>query len=71
MNRERDRILRYPHGMMRDASLETTLDFFCAKLGFGEVCRFENEKDRFAPVYPAAPSDREGALSADGKHRSR
>ncbi|MGA7674877.1 MAG: VOC family protein [Rhizomicrobium sp.] len=53
--------MRYLHSMMRVANLETALDFFCAKLGFGEVGRRENEKGRFTLVYLAAPSDRESA----------
>jgi lactoylglutathione lyase len=49
--------MRYLHSMMRVSNLETALDFFCAKLGFGEVRRMENEKGRFTLVFLAAPGD--------------
>jgi lactoylglutathione lyase len=55
--------MRYLHSMMRVANLETALDFFCAKLGFSEVRRLENEKGRFTLVFLAAPGDRQRAAS--------
>ena len=55
--------MRYLHSMMRVANLETALDFFCAKLGFSEVRRLENEKGRFTLVFLAAPADRQRAAS--------
>lgn len=55
--------MRYLHSMMRVANLEMALDFFCAKLGFSEVRRMENEKGRFTLVFLAAPGDRQRATS--------
>jgi lactoylglutathione lyase len=57
--------MRYLHSMMRVASLDTALDFFCAKLGFCEVRRMENEKGRFTLVFLAAPGDR-GRATGEG-----
>ena len=53
--------MRYLHSMMRVASLDAALDFFCAKLGFSEIRRMENEKGRFTLVFLAAPGDRRRA----------
>ena len=55
--------MRYLHSMMRVANLEAALDFFCAKLGFCELRRIENEKGRFTLVFLAAPGDRRSAAS--------
>ena len=55
--------MRYLHSMMRVANLDAALDFFCAKLGFSEVRRIENEKGRFTLVFLAAPGDRQTATS--------
>ena len=55
--------MRYLHSMIRVANLETALDFFCAKLGFCEIRRIENEKGRFTLVFLAAPDDRKQAAS--------
>ncbi len=51
--------------MMRVADLETTLDFFCAKLGLIEVGRKKSEKGRYTLVFLATPSDRENAPRDD------
>lgn len=53
--------MRYLHSMIRVRNLEATLDFFCAKLGFSEMHRMENDKGRFTLVFLAAPGDRERA----------
>ncbi len=53
--------MRYLHSMIRVRNLEATLDFFCAKLGFSEMHRIENDKGRFTLVFLAAPGDRERA----------
>ena len=57
--------MRYLHSMMRVANLDRALDFFCAKLGFSEVRRTENEKGRFTLVFLAAPGDRRRAAGED------
>ena len=49
--------MRYLHTMVRVADLDSALDFYCAKLGLGEVRRIENTTGRFTLVYLAAPGD--------------
>ena len=49
--------MRYLHTMVRVADLDSTLDFYCAKLGLTEIRRVENEKGRFTLVFLAAPND--------------
>ena len=49
--------MRYLHTMVRVADLESALDFYCAKLGLGEVRRLESAAGRFTLVYLAAPGD--------------
>jgi len=47
--------------MVRVQNLESSLDFFCNKLGLSEVRRIENKNGRFSLVYLAAPSDIDAA----------
>jgi lactoylglutathione lyase len=49
--------MRYLHTMIRVSDLETSLDFFCNKLGLREVRRITNEQGRFTLVFLAAPED--------------
>jgi lactoylglutathione lyase len=49
--------MRYLHTMIRVSDLETSLDFFCNKLGMREVRRITNEQGRFTLVFLAAPED--------------
>ena len=49
--------MRYLHTMVRVSNLETSLDFYCNKLGLEEVRRIENEKGRFTLVFLATPDD--------------
>ena len=51
--------MQYLHTMIRVSDLDKTLDFFCAKLGFTEISRSENQKGRFTLVFLAAPGDLE------------
>ncbi len=53
--------MQYLHSMVRVSDLAQTLDFFCAKLGFTEISRSENEKGRYTLVFLAAPGDVEAA----------
>jgi lactoylglutathione lyase len=57
--------MRYLHTMVRVSDLESSLDFYCNKLGLVEVNRIQNEKGRFTLVFLAAPGDAEHA-SAGG-----
>ena len=49
--------MQYLHTMVRVHSLDTSLDFYCNKLGLIEVRRYSNDKGRFTLVYLAAPDD--------------
>jgi lactoylglutathione lyase len=56
--------LEYLHTMVRVASLDESLDFYCNKLGLQEVRRTDNEQGRYTLVFLAAPNDVERARSA-------
>lgn len=49
--------MRYLHTMIRVTNLETSLDFFCSKLGMTEIKRIESAAGRFTLVYLAAAKD--------------
>jgi lactoylglutathione lyase len=49
--------MRYLHTMVRVASLEASLDFYCNKLGLKQMRRIDNEQGRFTLVFLAAPDD--------------
>jgi len=49
--------MKYLHTMVRVADLETSLEFYCQKLGLIEIRRVENEAGRFTLVFLAAPGD--------------
>ena len=53
--------MRYLHTMIRVTNLESSLDFFCNKLGMVETRRYTNEKGRFTLVFLAADADAEKA----------
>jgi len=49
--------MKYLHTMVRVSDLETSLDFYCNKLGLVEVRRKEVPAGRFTLVFLAAPGD--------------
>ncbi len=49
--------MKYLHTMVRVSDLDTSIDFYCNKLGLDELSRYENEKGRFTLVFLAAPGD--------------
>ena len=49
--------MRYIHTMVRVKNLDTSLDFYCNKLGFVELSRYDSEKGRFTNVFLCAPKD--------------
>jgi lactoylglutathione lyase len=53
--------MQYLHTMVRVKNLDTSLDFYCNKLGLKEVRRMENEKGRFTLVFLAALDDEQRA----------
>ena len=54
--------MKYLHTMVRVANLETSLDFYCNKLGLKELHRTVNEGGRFTLVFLAAPGDDEAQV---------
>ena len=49
--------MKYLHTMVRVSDLDASLDFYCSKLGLGELRRHEVEAGRFTLVFLAAPGD--------------
>ncbi len=49
--------MEYLHTMVRVSDLDSSLEFYCRKLGLVEVKRMENEKGRYTLVYLATPED--------------
>jgi lactoylglutathione lyase len=49
--------MNYLHTMVRVSNLDSSLDFYCGKLGLIEVKRLENEKGRFTLIFLSAPAD--------------
>lgn len=54
--------MKYLHTMVRVTDLDTSLDFYCEKLGLKEVGRHESEQGRFTLVFLAAPGDEEAQV---------
>ena len=53
--------MRYLHTMIRVRDLDTSLDFWCDKMGLIEIRRSENDKGRFTLIFLAAPEDEANA----------
>ena len=53
--------MRYVHSMVRISNIETSLDFFCEKLGLVEISRYDSEAGRYTNIFLAAPKDVERA----------
>ena len=54
--------MKYLHTMVRVSDLDASLDFYCNKLGLGEVGRTENARGRFTLVFLAAPGNSEAQV---------
>lgn len=54
--------MKYLHTMVRVTELESSLDFYCNKLGLVELRRQVNERGRFTLVFLAAPGDEAAQL---------
>jgi lactoylglutathione lyase len=54
--------MKYLHTMVRVTNLETSLDFYCKKLGLKEQHRIVNEGGRFTLVFLCAPGDDEAQV---------
>ena len=51
--------MQYLHTMVRVRDLESSLEFYCNRLGLAQVSRIDNEGGRFTLVFLAAPDDME------------
>ena len=51
--------MKYLHTMVRVENIDTSLDFYCNKLGLKEVRRVDNEKGRFTLIFLAAENSDE------------
>ena len=49
--------MKYLHTMVRVTDIDTSIDFYCNKLGLEELRRIDNETGRFTLVFLAAPGD--------------
>lgn len=54
--------MKYLHTMVRVTDLNSSLNFYCDKLGLNEVGRHESEQGRFTLVFLAAPGDEEAQV---------
>ena len=54
--------MKYLHTMMRVNNLDTSLDFYCNKLGLQELRRYDSEQGRFTLVFLAAPGDQDAQV---------
>jgi len=54
--------MKYLHTMVRVSDVDTSLDFYCNKLGLVELRRRESEAGRFTLIFLAAPGDEEAQL---------
>jgi lactoylglutathione lyase len=54
--------MKYLHTMVRVTDLETSLDFYCNKLGLQKIRETVNEKGRFTLVFLAAPGDEDAQI---------
>lgn len=54
--------MKYLHTMVRITDIESSLEFYCEKLGLKEIKRKENNKGRFTLIFLAAPSNEEAQL---------
>ena len=56
--------MRYLHTMVRVHDVDTSLDFYCDKLGLVEIRRIESEAGRFTLIFLAASEDADAGEKA-------
>ncbi len=54
--------MKYLHTMVRVTDIDTSLDFYCNKLGLIELRRKDVEAGRFTLVFLAAPGDEDAQI---------
>lgn len=55
--------MRYLHTMIRISNIDSSLEFFCDKLGMKEVRRYESQEGRYTLIFLAAPDDQSTAAT--------
>ncbi|HRW60016.1 MAG TPA: VOC family protein [Defluviicoccus sp.] len=53
--------MQYLHTMVRITDVDSSLDFYCNKLGLKQIRRMDHEAGRFSLIFLAAPEDEERA----------
>ena len=54
--------MRYLHTMVRVTDLDTSLDFYCNKLGLREIRRYDSDKGRFTLVFLGADENEDAQV---------
>ena len=54
--------MKYLHTMVRVSDIDTSLDFYCNKLGLVQLRRYDNEQARFSLIFLAAPGDNDAQI---------
>ena len=54
--------MKYLHTMVRVKDIDSSLDFYCNKLGLEEIRRIDSEQGRFTLVFLSAPGDSEAQV---------
>ena len=50
--------MEFLHTMVRISDIESSIDFYCKKLGLIEFSRKDHEKGRFTLIFLCAPDDK-------------
>ena len=54
--------MKYLHTMVRVTDIDTSLDFYCDKLGLVQLQRYDSEQGRFSLIFLSAPGDEEAQV---------
>ena len=54
--------MKYLHSMVRIRNLDTSLDFYCNKLGLVEMRRRDDDKGRYTNIFLCAPGDEDAMV---------
>ena len=54
--------MKYLHTRVRVKDIDSSLDFYCNKLGLEEIRRIDSEQGRFTLVFLSAPGDSEAQV---------
>ncbi|MCH8058964.1 MAG: VOC family protein [Proteobacteria bacterium] len=54
--------MKYLHTMIRVTDVNSSLDFYCNKLGLVELRRIDNEEGKFTLIFLAVPGDEDAQI---------